>query len=329
MPSDDRLTRAERELFLRSFARAGTLDNSGALRMMSDAMTDAFYPAGSVIYQQGALPRYLYYVVTGRVKLWAEGVAPLYYDKSSAIGGLDMMQDIGYSRTAVAVEDTRTLLLPASKYMQVLEDNFEYARQMLMLLVGGVDALGAQLPLSELYRHDRGKLPELPAIHGRKLGLLERMMAVRQAPLVGGLRSQVLVGLAERLEERTVEVGAPVLPEGRRAESFWLIASGEIRATRKAPLYPAGASHVFQAGDGLVMFAAFADVEGQYAFAAEKPARLLGLRKDDFFDLLEDHGDVARVAMAYAARERSRINARLAELDLRPPPIASFSVPKP
>lgn len=326
MPSEDRLSRAERELFLRSFARGGLVTSPGALRAMTDAMTDGHYPAGSMLYQQGSMPRYMYYVVTGKVRLSAEGQAPLFYDKLSAIGGLDALQDIPYSRTAVAMEDTRVLLMPASKYLQIIEDNFDFARQMVAFMVGAVDAVGNQLPLAEQYRHDRETLPEPPPGE-RRLGLLERMMVVRQSPLFGGLRSQVLVALAERLEERTIEEGESPFTEGRRSDSFWFVAAGELRAIRRATAALVGASHTFRAGDVAVVFAGFADHESDYQVAATRRARLLGLRKDDFFDLLEDHGDVARVALAYAARQRARLQARLAELQLEQPRLnSSFSV---
>ncbi len=328
MPSDDRLNRAERELFMRSFARGGLVTSPGALRAMTEAMTDGHYPAGSVLYRMGTLPRYVYYVVSGKVRLSAEGQAPMTYDKLSAIGGLDALQDIPYTRTAVALEDTRVLMMPASKYLQILEDDFDYARQMVCFMVGAVDAVGNQLPLPEQYRHERGTLPEPPP-GDRRLGLLERMMVVRQAPLFGGLRSQVLVALAERLEERTVEEGASPFAEGRRTEAFWFVAGGELRATRRASEAQVGASHVFRAGDVALVYAAFADAEGSYRVEATRRTRVLGLRKDDFFDLFEDHGDIARVALAHAARERSRLQARLAELSLVPPPLTTgFNTPR-
>jgi CRP-like cAMP-binding protein len=322
---DDRLSRAERELFVRSFARGG-MNSPVVVQMLSESMSEAYYPAGSMLYQRGALPRFIYYVVTGRVSLQAEGMAPLEFGRMSSVGGLDALQDIPYSRTAVALEDTRALLLPAAKYSEVLEDHFEFARQMVSFFLAGVETLATKLPLSELYQGSGAVVPAAPP-SARRLGLLDRLLVVRHAPLIGALRSQVLVALAERLEERALPTGEPLYPpDSPRRDSLWIVAAGSVRATR---LRHDGArdSHEFHAGDVVLLYAAFGDLEPAYEVEVTRDARLLGLRKLDFLDLLEDHGDAARVALAHGARQRSRLQARLAELSLSPPPLSM--VPRP
>jgi len=294
------------------------------LRQQGEAMRDATFEAGSIIYEKGATPRNVYFVVSGRVRLADDGQEPFYFDKNSAIGGLDALQDIPHSRTATAMEETRCLLIPVPKYYAIIEDNHDFAKGMIKSLLAAVEKLGAVLPMSEVHRHEIADPSSLMVGQtDRRLGLLERLVVLRQAPLFGKLRSQMIVKLAETLEERTMAAGEVLLRGGESSDSIWIVATGLVEVQRIAP----ESRITIGPGNAVSIFAAMGDVEENYRATATVPTRLLRVRKVTVQDAYEDHPDQARISLAFAARERARVLTMVANLNLRPPTGVTSAVP--
>jgi CRP-like cAMP-binding protein len=56
---------------------------------------------------------------------------------------------------------------------------------------------------------------------------------------------------------------------------------------------------------------AFGDIERLYTARAQRDSVLLRIREEDFFDVMEDHFDLARSVMGYMAAEREQVMDQL------------------
>ncbi len=54
-------------------------------------------------------------------------------------------------------------------------------------------------------------------------------------------------------------------------------------------------------------FAGLGQLEATYRVSAAEPSVVLALGKEDLWDVMEDHSDVARALLAHASRERARL----------------------
>jgi hypothetical protein len=132
-----------------------------------------------------------------------------------------------------------------------------------------------------------------------RLRLLDRTLGVRaflrRVPVLATLSRTMLDDLAARLRLEAVADGTPIVRQGERGETFYLIKSGavEVRAVREdgrevhiATLGPA---------DYFGEIALLRDVPRTATVTARGPVEVYSLSRDDFNDL------VARVAAVHAA----------------------------
>jgi CRP-like cAMP-binding protein len=291
----------ERELFFRSFIR-GTRVPESVARQFAESVVEVVYPAGSVIYSQGEPSQHVTYVIRGEVELRAQGEQPWRFGSRSAIGGLDAFQEHPYSRTAVALADTLVLRIRYEDWMELLEDNFDFAKSAVHFFYRGLEGLSAEVAPEEVYPPlGEERLSSLRTAH--TLGLVERLQVLRAAEPFRRIRMQVLVRLAEASSERHLEAGEVLAEPGQTAGMIYLVARGAVEAARSKP--PAVFSHL--AGNTVHTYPAFGDEEASYRTRALEQTLLLALRKEDLFDVMEDHADVTRVLLAFGAAERQRL----------------------
>ncbi|HTE53442.1 MAG TPA: cyclic nucleotide-binding domain-containing protein [Kofleriaceae bacterium] len=314
---DDALTsRIEREIFFRTFARTARAPDAVVQQFVED-LTEQQIKRGEVLFRAGDPSEHIYYIARGSMELSdPSGAAPWIFGGRSAVGAIDASMGQPYSRTAVALEDTLLLRMRIEDYFDILEDNFDFTKAMFGFLFGGVEELARPLAADLVYADGGGptELGNLGRADG--LGLVERALVLRASRPLAGIRLQVLIRLAQAASERRVAAGHALFEPGAGSSSLWLVCRGKIRGEYVGRDRPADDPFIADFGPGTMVLAlaALAQAEASYRAVATEPTLVLGLAREDLWDVMEDHSDVVRAILAYAAGERARLQTIAADL---------------
>jgi CRP-like cAMP-binding protein len=299
---------AEREIFLRSMAlgRAPTGDN----RRLGEAMTEAFFAAGSVLYEAGDPSDEVFFIVSGEVELRKEGSAPRRFDATSVIGVLDASREAPYERTAVALTDVEALVLRNEDRIDLFEDSFEYTREVILFTAAALHELTLQLPSLGVVSSDAAGEEAGPV--ASPLPLVERVLTLRDVQAFANASIQTLLSLAPAALEVRIAQGETLFRAGEVRAVFYVVVSGCIELRRE---HPPGVAR-FGPATLVGGVPAIGDAERLYSAHALRDSVLLCFREVDFFDVMEDHFELARCVLAFIASERVRV---VDELEARAP----------
>jgi CRP-like cAMP-binding protein len=301
MTEDNRSARLVREIFLAGFLTGLPPENvAWASHRLARNMEDVHLSAGDVLYRKGDPTTGHYFVVYGEVVLAAEGVPPWTLGERSLVGTMDLTLDRPRTRTVTATRETHLLRMPASDWLDMLEDNFELMLRGVEGLSEGIHDLRVGLgggPTSAgpvACEVDR----PLPAA---TLGLIERVMLLRGVPLFASGEVQALLDLAEHAVEIDLEAGVPLALRGEPNEAMFVTVSGTVTASTSAAI----PQETF--GPGALVFGLCAATSKDLGFEARATTRtrLLRLVREDYFDAMEEHFGLGRSSMKalVAARE--------------------------
>jgi CRP-like cAMP-binding protein len=307
-------SRIEREIFFRAFAHTARPPEA-VVRQFVDSLSEQQLPRGAILFRAGDPADFIYNLMRGALELRHPSgrAAPWHYGAPSIIGVLDALQGQPYSRTAVALDDSVLLGLRSDDYFEILEDNFEFTKVLLGVLYRHAEGLSRPLDPDVVYPdHGCEQSDAKRLAQAQNLDLVERVLVLRSAAPLRAIRLQVLVRLAQLATELTLLPGEPLWSPGQAAGAFWFVARGSVIARRDDPPLHAH----FGSGTMVLPLAALAAVEPLYRAVAGEPTLVLTLRKEDLWDVMEDHSDVTRALLAHAAGEQARlltVSAGLAE----------------
>lgn len=300
----DRSSRIEKELFLRSLqmARFGDVADAMAARVRSLS-----FPAGATLYREGEAAREIFFVRRGEVALRKAGEEPWTLGERTVVGVLDVMQDRARDRTAVAVTDTQVLAVSAEDWFDVFEDNFETTRHAVTGVAHSLHELGLKLPPTGGFPPPVPDDTEARAI--RALDQVERIITLRAAPLLARANVQPLTGLAALVEERRLGAGETLFRLGEPSGSFFLVVRGLVEIAREDPVVRAG----FGPGQVVGGYGAIALPAHPWSAIARIPSQVFRVGLEEYFDLMEDHFELARSVLAEMAGAREHVMRRIAE----------------
>lgn len=291
-----------REIFLRSFFVMRPPQR--VAQSLVAVMRDHDFAPGDVIYEKGETPTTVYFVVEGEVSLTDDsGDEPWTFGEQSVIGIMDAVLDRPRMRRAVAQAPSHVLSIRYDDYIEVLEDNFDFAKGAMMNAYEGIHENARQLAPNHVF-----KLPETQSIVSpdiiaqRPLNLVERLLVFYNAPLFTDAPVQPLVSLAALADEERYGDGEVIFEPGEPATALRFVVTGRARAEGTAP---AIVGH-FGPGDLLGAHAGMCYPVTQYRMTAEGHTVLLRIPKEDLFDIMEDNARLVRTAFAFVARENER-----------------------
>jgi CRP-like cAMP-binding protein len=290
----DRRNAVERELFLRSMAlgRPPSRDNV----QLGDNMAEVFFEAGSVIYEAGSAADDIYFIVRGTVQLSRDGLDPRQLGPRSVVGILNAIQEIPHDRTAVAFSDVEAMVLRNDDRLDMMEDDFEYTRGVILFTAANLQELTLELPNGGFQEPaDPGPAPEADP-----LPLIERVLTLRDVAAFQAASIETLVSLAKVADEIRVAAGSDLFRAGEISGAFFVVARGMLELERHNPPGRARFGPASIAGG----IPALGDVERIYTARALHDCVLLRFREADFFDVMEDHFELARSVLAYIASQR-------------------------
>ncbi len=300
--------RIARELVLRSLLMArlpGDADDPRLGARLADAIDEVPLRDGDQLYGPGDTPAHAFVVAEGRVAL-ETARRRIVFGPGDPIGLLDAVRRRPRVGRARAEGDARVLRFRVDDWLELLEDNFTYARDTVvgaarhvrgLALAAG--AAGAPPPPPA----PSGGPPGASLRPGASLNQVERALTLRAVPALSGAGVQALMDLARLASDVAIEPGGLVFEAGRRRH-LYVVARGLVRARRRAePAFEAE----FAPGTLVGGLGALAGLEEHDEARALEPSVLVTLEREDYFDLMEDHFDMVRSALTALIDERERL----------------------
>jgi CRP-like cAMP-binding protein len=302
MSEGERSARLVREIFLAGFLTGLPPENiAWASHRLARNMEDVHLHAGDVLYRQGDPTTGHYFVVYGEIVLAAEGVPSWSLGERSLVGTMDLTLDRPRTRTATATRETHLLRMPASDWLDMLEDNFELMLRSLDGLTEGIYDLRVALGEGSTRAAAAGGGELARSLSSGTLGLIEKVMLLRSVQLFSTGEVQALLDLAAHAVEVDVEAGAVVAGGPEANDAMFVTVSGAVTASTSAAL----PTETF--GPGALVFGLCAVTSKDLGFEARATTRtrVLRLVREDYFDAMEEHFGLALSALRalVAARE--------------------------
>jgi CRP-like cAMP-binding protein len=312
--NDRRLLRTSRELFLSILTGGADNIETWVIDRMTSMLDEEDVEPGKRLFAQDEQPEFIFFVREGRVRLEREGHSPWVFEGRSVIGVFDALLERPHTRTALAETDLHVLKFRVEHWLDLLEDSFGLARSALANSVTTVAAVEARRWKAD--PKPRGSVvASIPHV-AFPLALVDRLAILAETPLVRGAGIQVLVELADSVEEVTFEPGDAIFQRGQPTGQAFLVLEGEAEGDRKDPNLEVS----FGPGSFVGGMASLGAPITEWQARAVTRVRALSVSLADWFDHMEEHFDLVRSALSALALMREAIledlGAREGELRL-------------
>ena len=307
MPAEDaRQLGVERLLFLGSLT---SRPNGPAAVQIAAAMRDLHYEREQRLFAIGDASPDVFFVVSGSVRMTAPDAAPWTFEAPAVIGALDAFAGRPRTRTAVATSDVHALALAHTDWLVVLEEHFDFARETLLRIAGSLERM--HLGLADDGGYPPPTRAEGPIAAGQNL--LDKTRALRRLPSFREAGVQAALRLAELADERLLAPGEALFREGDPCDTLDAVVGGLLEIERAEPPLRAA----FGPGSLVGGAATIAVQRAAFTARAAEASLVLRMRKDDVFDVMEDHFALTRAILASVNDERSALMARHGNVDDR------------
>ncbi len=120
------------------------------LRKLSDERKEKTYKKRDMVYEEGDFPRFLYFIKSGKVKIFKtnEGGKEYIIDivkEGEFLGYIDLIAENHYSDSAAAMEETIVSLIPKEDFTKLLHGNRDVSSQLIKMLANNVSIKEEQL----------------------------------------------------------------------------------------------------------------------------------------------------------------------------------------
>lgn len=119
------------------------LKDSGLIKQLSDQYEVESFTKKQILYQEAKKPRYLYYLVKGKVKAFKghedgkEYITDLFSD-GDFIGYPALIADKYYDDSAVVLEDAEIMQIPKDDFLQMIYGNMDVAAKFIRIITNNV-----------------------------------------------------------------------------------------------------------------------------------------------------------------------------------------------
>ena len=303
MANVDVSSRLFREIFLASFMAGLPPENvKWAAAKLAPNMTDVRLKAGDLLYRQGELSDAHYFVVSGAIRLEAEGYAAWVLGPLSLVGTIDITMQRPRLRNAIAERDSFLFRMPAADWLDMLEDNFELMLRAVQNLGEGVSSLRVELDPFTWVPDGVAAVQEVTIPDG-PLGFVDRLLLLHALPSFATAGMQALTNLAELAREETHDAGVELVTPGHASDTLWVILDGEAQATNDKT------THTETFGPATLVFGSSAATSRDlgYVVTTMTQTRTLSISREDFYDVMEEHFSLGRSVMKSLVGEREAL----------------------
>lgn len=179
------------------------------------------------LFEEGDYPRYLYFINSGKVKIFKtnedgkEYIIDIVLD-GDFIGYNDLIREQKYAESATALEDTDVSLIPREDFISLLHANRDVASQLIKMLANNVTDKEEQL-LNLAYHSVRKRVANAILLLSDKEGDTEiNILRDDLARIVGTAKESVIRMLTEFKEDGYIEIsdGAIVIKNRTKLENL-------------------------------------------------------------------------------------------------------------
>lgn len=135
-----------------------------SLKELSDNKEIRYYKKKDSLYMEGSLPRGVYFITKGKVKVSSsnedgkEYITGL-YKEGDFIGFTSLIEGVEYTDSAMAIEDTEAVIIPKDEFFALLYTNRDVAAKFIRMLSGNVVEMQTRL-LQLAYNSVRKRVAE-------------------------------------------------------------------------------------------------------------------------------------------------------------------------
>jgi len=164
-----------------------------------------------LIFEEGDYPRYLYFLKSGKVKVFKTNEDGKDYiisvnAQGDFVGYVDLIKDSKYTESAAALEDTEVSLIPKEDFQALLHANRDVASQLIKMLANNVSEKEEQL-LHLAYNSVRKRVADAILLLHDKEGKGEiSILRDDLARIVGTAKESVIRMLTEFKEDGYIDI---------------------------------------------------------------------------------------------------------------------------
>ncbi len=312
---DARWTRIGREMAIAAFGVSPDRFDPWVLDRFTDIVEEEHVRAGHVLWPAGHVVETLYFMHDGRVQATRRGAPPWTLQGHWFLGAFEGHLDRPASRSLVASSDFYALKFRRAAWLDLLQDSFDLTRLAVTAAATAVARLDERIPMVErppppraILRAPDGLVSGRSSPADGPLTMVERIAFFTEIGMSLDVGVQALADLANVSKDLSVKPGASVFDSGEANDHFFLVVDGEIEATRRDP----DVRRRYTPGEAVTGAAALSERRTHWAARAVGSARLLAVPIEGWFDLIEEHFELANSTLAVFATERERILDQLA-----------------
>lgn len=295
--------RTEREIALAVFGVSIETFDSWVLDRLAALLDEQPVRAGQVLWSRGEAVEHIFFMPKGRVRATRKGAAPWTFAGRWFLGGFEGYGNRTAERDLVALEDFAVLNIRRQGWLDLLEDSFEMTHRTVVGAAAAVAALDLRVPTT-----DPLTILSAPPVQAQPMTILDRITFLSGLPMATAVGVQAMADVADIADEVVLAPGDTLFAEGVAPERFFFVVDGSIAAARRNP----EVHRQYGRSELVAGPAALSDHARQWAARAGTTARLLAIPHEAWFDLMEEHFQLAEWMMATLAIERERIISRLA-----------------
>lgn len=197
------------------------------LKKLSNDRRIKFLKKRELLFEEGDYPRYLYFVKSGKIKIFKtnedgkEYIVNINTD-GDFIGYVDLIKDSKYSESAAALEDTDVSLIPKEDFQSLMYANRDVASQLIKMLANNIAEKEEQL-LQLAYNSVRKRVADALLLLSEKEGNNEfNVLRDDLARIVGTAKESVIRMLTEFKEDGYIDIidGAITIKNKPKLESL-------------------------------------------------------------------------------------------------------------
>lgn len=181
------------------------------LKKLSNERKVKLFKRRELIFEESDYPRYLYFIKSGKVKVFKTNDDGKEYIISvntdgEFIGYVDLIKDFKYSESAAALEDTEVSLIPKEDFQALLHANRDVASQLIKMLANNITEKEQQL-LQLAYNSVRKRVADaLLLLHDKENKNEISILRDDLARIVGTAKESVIRMLTEFKEDGYIEI---------------------------------------------------------------------------------------------------------------------------
>lgn len=302
---EDDPTRVARLLWLQSvFGDVVNRQASFSLEPLAARMIEFFLPRGASLYEAGTVSDSLFFIVKGAVRQGGEGFTT--FRAGDVLGFVDAVSERPHLHSARALEDSVILRLKLDDWLTFLEEHPAALQGLFTANIGNTR------PRPDLWGRNPDVLEALLSATeppGASARFVRRLLAARCSPL---LRHASIQALAQLMQPAEVLQSKPGTQISVGRSGLYLVVSGSIWA--QIGSRTANEAHVYPPGTVLGSTCLVFGLPEVAEVRAEQASELLFIDREHYFEVMEDHFDLARSSMIYMARKVEESNReRVAE----------------